>query len=89
MKQYHEIVMRELIEQDKETRLLAMSIRDRLDAERQAAHDPAAGPAPEPLNHKAPEVMQEVYRELRDNGAAHLGIVSKYEEKAKQYEANT
>jgi hypothetical protein len=89
MEQYHEIVMRESIDQDKETRQLAMSIRDTLNAQRQAAHDPASGPAPAALNHKDPEVMQAVYWELRDSGAAHPSIVSKYDKKAKQYEANT
>jgi len=88
MEQYHEIVMRETIQQHKDTRLLAMNIRNKINLARQAAHNPEDGDPPPEINHVHPDVMEEVYRELRDNGAAYPTSVAKYDEKAKQYEKN-
>ena len=85
MEPHNRIVMNELIERDKETRQIALSVRDSLNAKRIAAHDPQAGPPPEPLNHKDDMVADEVFQLLHDNPDDHPACIEKYDAMAKQY----
>lgn len=90
------IVMKQLIEQHKPTRMLAIAHKNAMHAQRQAVHQAAVAaaaaagqpppPAPEVLGNVSLEVMQATDAEIRGNEAAHQQSVDRYYEMVKQYD---